>query len=189
VLLLFTTVEWRPAQADRHYLLSCRGRGHLAARFGASTADVRALLHYFVILHGLARFGACDTYLRTDFACPAVELGIEEHEPGTGVTDLGAGEQQLDVLGCGVLAALLETVRDHGKADFLATLAAIDTLLHRRIGVMSHCFLLLIGVFRGQPSPVSAGMATVRRGSNAQNEHRRRVIGSEAGDTQRRNRG
>ena len=37
-----------------------------------------------------------------------------------------------------VFASLLETVRDSGETDFLTALAAIDTLLHRCIGVMRH---------------------------------------------------
>jgi hypothetical protein len=69
-------------------------------------------------------------------------LGAEQHESRARAADLSAGDQQVDVVRSGVLAALLQAVRDTLETDLLAAATAIDTLLHPGIQLMNHDSLL-----------------------------------------------
>src|SRR5262249_30910561 len=83
---------------------------HLPAAFCAAATGLGAGLHLGVVPHLLAAFGALFTHLGADGAGTRMQVCSEQHEIGARPVDFGAGEQQLDVLGLRVLAALLQAV-------------------------------------------------------------------------------
>src|SRR5581483_4391226 len=103
----------------------------------ASTTRVGASTHH-VVSELLAVLGACLTHLGADLARPQVVLRPEQHEAGTCVADLCAGHQHADVFRCRVLSAEFKAVTNRFEADFLTSLAAVDTFLHSIIHLVWH---------------------------------------------------
>jgi hypothetical protein len=112
--------------------------GHFATRFRAATTHVSAALHHLVVTELVTVLRARFTHLCTDLTGTRMVFGAEEHEARARVADLGAGNQHPDVVRVGVLPAQFEAVADGFEADRLATLAAIDTLLHCVTHLMWH---------------------------------------------------
>jgi hypothetical protein len=84
---------------------------HLTTRFGAAPTDFRAVAHELVVVgKAFAIFSAALADLGTDLAGARVQVRIAEHEISAGLTDLGAVDQQRDMVRLCLSAALLQAM-------------------------------------------------------------------------------
>ena len=72
--------------------------GHLPARLGAAPADLGAGRHVGILAHPVALVGAAGADLRAGPASVRMHRRAADHEVGTGAADIGAVQQQADVL-------------------------------------------------------------------------------------------
>jgi hypothetical protein len=106
------------------------GHRHLAARRGASAANVGALFHQRVVAERLARIGAGFTNVRADAADARMKARSAQHEIGAGPTDFHAIHQQPQMFFLGVTASLAEAVSERAHADVVTVAAELNASKH-----------------------------------------------------------
>src|SRR6266545_4498096 len=115
--------------ADGRYALRRHHYRHAPAGLSAAAACRGAVLHGRIFAQLFARLGAALTDLGADAAGARVEIRAAQHKVRARLADLGAVEQQPDVRGLGVLAALLQAVGNGSHADAVAVQALLNALL------------------------------------------------------------
>ena len=83
-----------------------------------------------VIAKLLTVLRAPPTDFGTDPAGPRVQIGSSQHKVRARLADLGTIQQEPDVIGLRVTAALLQAVRDRLQTNAMAVQTLFDALLH-----------------------------------------------------------
>src|SRR5690606_32413998 len=103
---------------------------HAAADRGAAPAGLFAELQLLVVAEAGAALRGLQADVRADSARLAVLRQAEREERGVRPADLGATEQELQVLRGGVRAAAEQAVPDGLQTGHVALLAHVDAPLH-----------------------------------------------------------
>src|SRR3546814_13682939 len=124
-------------------LLACHGRATLrAAATGLGTA-----LHRAVVAHASTGLGALAADLRARTAGGRVNCSASQPGVGAGSADVRTRRQQADVLGCSLLAALVEAVVAGLPAGRMALGAVVDALVHG-LGALGCCLVGPVFILR-----------------------------------------
>jgi hypothetical protein len=100
----------RPANVSRH----------LTTRFCAAPADFRAIAHDLIVAgKAFAIFSTALADFGTDLAGARVQVRIAEHEISAGLADLGAVEQQRNMVRLCMSAALLQAMRKRFQTNIV----------------------------------------------------------------------
>src|SRR5690625_875401 len=120
--------------------------GHPPAAFCTAAAGIDAFLH---VADLFAAPGALLTDFSADRASAHMKLGADQHEVRRGLTNLGAGDHEPEMIRLDMLAACFQAmIHRHREADAMATQAFVDAVSHLW-GNLMH---------RGSPLQESAGI-------------------------------